>query len=176
MYPRIVRYFETGRFTAPFVESIVLSSIRGGLSRQKRFGNSRRSTNESSETETVGQVVSQLSRLDTVELSEPSASASASASETKPSDDKMKKQVSFARTPALSEMAAGAADDLARLAEDGQHIAEEQQSESPPPEWRHKDEAVDYNHGLVDHQRRESWPPTIFQRNAMDELIKTVEA
>ena len=48
-----------------------------------------------------------------------------------PSDAKMKKQVSFARTPALSEMAADAAEDMAK---DGQHIA-----------------PVDYNPGLVDH-------------------------
>ena len=52
-------------------------------------------------------------------------------------------------------MAADTAEDMAK---DGKHIA-----------------PVDYNPGLVDHQR-ESWPPTIFQRNAMDELFKVVEA
>jgi hypothetical protein len=108
LYPRIVRWFETGtRLTAPFAESRIISSIHG-VSRLRSFGNSRRSTNESSETETVGQVVSQLSRLDSVELSEPSASG------TKPSDAKMKKRVSFARTPSLSEMAADAAEDMAK--------------------------------------------------------------
>ena len=63
-----------------------------------------------------------------MELSEPSASGN------KPSDakTKMKKRVSLsARTPALSEMAADAAEDMAKEA---QHIA-----------------PVDYNPGLVDH-------------------------
>jgi len=177
MYPRIVRYFETGiSFTAPFAESRVLSSMRGGLSLLRSFGDSRRSTTETSETETVGQVISQLSRLDTaettVEVSEPSTSG------TKPLDTntKMKKQVSFAITPSVqtSEMAADTVEDLA---EDGQHVDEEQtEIDGPPTERRNEDEAVDFNPELVDHQRRISWPPTILQRTALDELFKAVEA
>ena len=177
MYPRIVRYFETGtRFTAPFAESRVLSSMRGGLSLLRSFGDSRRSTTETSETETVGQVISQLSRFDsaetTVEVSEPSTSG------TKPLDDtKMKKQVSFAITPSVQTSVEMAADTVEDLAEDTQHFDEEQtEIDGPPTEWRNEDEAVDFNPELVDHQRRISWPPTILQRTALDELIKAVEA
>lgn len=178
MYPRIVRYFETGtRFTAPFTESRVLSSMRGGLSLLRSFGDSRRSTTETSETETVGQVISQLSRLDTaettVEVSEPSTSG------TKPldTDTKMKKQVSFAITPSVQTSVEMAADTVEDLAEDGQHVDEEQtEIDGLPTEWRNEDEAVDFNPELVDHQRRISWPPTILQRTALDELWKAVEA
>ena len=176
MYPRIVRYFETGtRFTAPFAESRVLSSMRGGLSLLRSFGDSRRSTTETSETETVGQVISQLSRFDTaettVEVSEPSTSGS------KPYDTKMKKQVSFAITPSVQTSVEMAADTVEDLAEDGQHLDEEQtEIDGPPTEWRNEDEAVDFNPELVDHQRRISWPPTILQRTALDELWKAVEA
>ena len=178
MYPRIVRYFETGtRFTAPFAESRVLSSMQGGLSLLRSFGDSRRSTTETSETETIGQVISQLSRLDTaettVEVSEPSTSG------TKPlhTDTKMKKQVSFAITPSVQTSVEMAADTVEDLAEDGQHVDEEQtEIDGPPTEWRNEDEAVDFNPELVDHQRRISWPPTILQRTALDELWKAVEA
>jgi len=177
MYPRIVRYFETGtRFTAPFAESRVLSSMQGGLSLLRSFGDSRRSTTETSETETVGQVISQLSRFDTaettVEVSEPSISSGA-----KPYDTKMKKQVSFAITPSVQTSVEMAADTVEDLAEDGQHLDEEQtEIDGPPTEWRNEDEAVDFNPELVDHQRRISWPPTILQRTALDELWKAVEA
>ena len=178
MYPRIVRYFETGtRFTAPFAESRVLSSMRGGLSLLRSFGDSRRSTTETLETETVGQVISQLSRLDTaettVEVSEPSTSGA------KPYDTKMKKQVSFAITPSVQTSVEMAADtvDVEDLAEDTQHFDEEQiEIDGPPTEWRNEDEAVDFNPELVDHQRRISWPPTILQSTALDELSKAVEA